>query len=75
MVELTAVAVAHWYEFMYDDFTKTGAKIDGNKITLYFVDGERGDDDLEANGIVVDDGGPSSEEKKGAGCFISTMAF
>jgi hypothetical protein len=66
---------AHWYEFMYDDKTKTGAVIDGNKITLYFVDGERGDDDLEANGRIVDEGGPGSEEKKEAGCFISAMAF
>jgi len=65
---------AHWYEFMYDEGTNTGAKIDGNKITLYFVDGERGDDDLEANGTIVDDGGPGAEEEK-TGCFISTTAF
>lgn len=66
---------AHWYEFMYDDKTKTGAVIDGNKLTLYFVDGGRGDDDLEANGRIVDEGGPGSEEMKKTGCFVSTMAF
>ena len=48
----------HWYEFLYDDRTRTGAKINGNRITLHFVDGQRGDDDLEANGSVTDIGGP-----------------
>jgi len=48
----------HWYEFMYDG--RTGAEIVGNVITLNFVDGERGDDDLEANGIIVDQGGPGT---------------
>jgi hypothetical protein len=47
----------HWYEFMYDG--ETGAEIDGNIITLHFVDGRRGDDDLDAsNGIITDQGGP-----------------
>ena len=43
-------AINHWYEFLYDG--ETGAKINGNVITLYFVDGKRGDDDLLANGIL-----------------------
>jgi hypothetical protein len=46
----------HWYEFLYDG--RTGAEINGNRITLHFVDGQRGDDDLQANGIVTDIGGP-----------------
>jgi hypothetical protein len=46
----------HWYEFAFDG--RTGAIIDGNKVTLHFVDGERGDSDLLANGIVTDPGGP-----------------
>ena len=46
----------HWYEFIYDG--TTGATIDGNKVTLHFVDGQRGDDDLTANGEIVDDGAP-----------------
>jgi len=46
----------HWYEFMYDG--TTGAEINENIITLHFVDGERGDDDLTANGTIIDDGGP-----------------
>ncbi|MFH2066631.1 MAG: choice-of-anchor U domain-containing protein [Pseudomonadota bacterium] len=34
----------HWYEFMYDG--ETGAQIDENIITLHYVDGKRGDDNL-----------------------------
>jgi hypothetical protein len=49
----------HWYEFMDDG--ETGAIINGNVITLYFVDGKRGDSDLDdTNGIIVDPGGPST---------------
>ena len=81
-------AVNHWYEFLYDG--ETGAKINGNVITLYFVDGKRGDDDLTANGIVIDVGAPAvavtssdggggtpvaSEEGGGGGCFIATAAY
>ena len=47
----------HWYEFMYDG--TTGAEIMGNVVTLHFVDGQRGDDDLAADGTVVDDGAPA----------------
>lgn len=50
----------HWYQFMYDG--ETGAVINGNIITLYFVDGKRGDSDLNNNnGIIVDPGGPGSD--------------
>jgi len=52
----------HWYEFMYDQATNTGAIINDNIVTLYFVDGERGDDDLEVNSIIVDEGGPVNKE-------------
>ena len=45
----------HWYEFLYDG--TTGAVINGRTITLYFVDGQRGDSDLQANGVVSDPGG------------------
>ncbi len=47
----------HWYDFMYDN--TTGAQISGNQAVLHFVDGQRGDDDLQANGVVVDAGGPA----------------
>ncbi len=45
---------AHWYEFMYDG--QTGAQISGNVVTLHFTDGRRGDNDLSANGVIVDPG-------------------
>ncbi|HYT92938.1 MAG TPA: VCBS repeat-containing protein, partial [Gemmataceae bacterium] len=63
----------HWYSFMFDG--TTGAKIrtqvrqrvtEGNleteflsTVTLYLIDGERGDDDLTANGVIVDPGAPA----------------
>lgn len=51
--------IPHWYEFLYDG--QTGAIIDNEShtITLHFVDGQRGDDDLTVNGRIEDDGGPA----------------
>ena len=46
----------HWYEFL-DDGT-TGAVLGTELVTLKLVDGDRGDDDLSANGIIVDPGAP-----------------
>ncbi len=46
----------HWYEFLYDG--TTGAIIEGDKITLHFQDGERGDSDLVADSHIDDQGGP-----------------
>ena len=46
----------HWYEFLFDG--TTGAVISGNIITLHFVDGQRGDYDLTANGVIIDPGAP-----------------
>ena len=53
----------HWYEFLYDD--TTGAVINGNEITLYLVDGQRGDHDLTANGEIVEPGAPGREPEDG----------
>ncbi|MGA1869681.1 MAG: choice-of-anchor U domain-containing protein [bacterium] len=47
----------HWYVFMYDD-SGTGAEIGEDSITLYFIDGMRGDDDLVADGTIIDQGAP-----------------
>ncbi|OUC14551.1 MAG: hypothetical protein B0A82_11480 [Alkalinema sp. CACIAM 70d] len=47
----------HWYEFLFDG--TTGAEINGNQITLHFVDGQRGDGDLAANGSITDPGAPA----------------
>ncbi|MBW1742342.1 MAG: hypothetical protein JRJ47_02785 [Deltaproteobacteria bacterium] len=46
------------YNFMFEPPTQTGAQINGDVITLYFIDGQRGDDDLASNGTIVDQGGP-----------------
>ncbi len=54
---LSTAATAVWYDFAYDG--TTGARFSGNVVTLYFVDGRRGDDDLAANGEIIDIGGPS----------------
>ena len=47
----------HWYKFMYDG--TTGAEINGNLVTLHFVEGERGDKTV-GDGKIVDPGGPGS---------------
>ncbi|MCK5212111.1 hypothetical protein KAJ89_05400, partial [Candidatus Parcubacteria bacterium] len=51
-------ATLKWEEFNYDG--TTGAVINDNEITLYFVDGDRGDEDGVANGVIVDAGGPTT---------------
>jgi len=69
----------HWYEFLYDG--QTGAEIDGNIITLHFVDGQRGDDILTQDSMVVDVGGPGFESTAtsntfgsgSGGCFITSL--
>jgi hypothetical protein len=46
----------HWYDFSWD--LETGAeRLGGGVIVLHFIDGSRGDDDLAANGRIVDAGG------------------
>jgi carboxypeptidase T len=55
----------HWYEFLYDG--QTGAEMSGNVITLHFIDGARGDDDLTANGNISDTGGPGISANPGGG--------
>jgi cyclophilin family peptidyl-prolyl cis-trans isomerase len=51
-------SVPHWYEFLFDG--ETGAEIIGDKVTLHYVDGKRGDSDLSENGVIASTGGPSS---------------
>lgn len=76
----------HWYEFLFND--ETGAEIDGNTITLHFADAKRGDDNLEADGMIVGTGGPAYlNDYAGTGqdmppmpplpssCFIASMFF
>ncbi|MDX2414811.1 MAG: FlgD immunoglobulin-like domain containing protein [Bacteroidales bacterium] len=53
----------HWYEFMYDGVT--GAEINGDVITLHFVDGLRGDEDITVNGSIKEPGGPMKDVATG----------
>jgi hypothetical protein len=50
----------HWYEFMYDKNSDTGAVYeDSTTVTLFLKDGQRGDNDLLENGVISDPGGPA----------------
>ena len=76
----------HWYEFLKRDgdlgavITKEDAYA---KVVLYFQDGQKGDDDLEANGTIVDIGGPGTDGSEppispggrggNSGCFLTSM--
>ncbi len=44
--------IPHWYEFLFDG--TTGAELFNDRVVLHFVDGQRGDDDLVANGEIFD---------------------
>jgi len=76
--------IDHWYEFLFDG--NTGAEIEGNVITLHFIDAVRGDDELVQDDMVVDLGAPgfttttdaddgkiSDSSGGGGGCFLSTI--
>ena len=62
-------ATPHWYEFLFDGFTgaaipadvSAGPDVDSDPeiIVLHFIDGGRGDDDLLANGQIIDPGSPA----------------
>ena len=60
-------ATAAWYDFNYDAATGLGAKVDKNIVTLYLKDGAKGDDDLTANGEIIDIGGPVGVQIAGVG--------
>jgi len=49
----------HWYRFMFD--SRTGAEFFADRIVVHYVDGQRGDDDLAANGRIADPGGPAAD--------------
>ncbi len=52
----------HWYDFLFDGTTGAQilAPVEGvQRIVLHLVDGGRGDDDLAANGVIVDPGAPA----------------
>jgi parallel beta-helix repeat protein len=47
--------VPHWYDFSFDG--STGAQILADRVVLHFADGQRGDHDLSANGVIETEGG------------------
>jgi len=47
----------HGYEFLYN--SSTGAQIEGDKMVLHYIDGQRGDRDLKANGVIETSGAPA----------------
>lgn len=52
------LTLPQWYQFIYD--SQTGAEIiQPNIISLHFIDGQRGDNDITANGFIVEPGGPA----------------
>jgi hypothetical protein len=70
----------HLYEFLFETATGTGAKFNGNKVMLHFVDGGRGDADLLANGVISDPGAVAlpapvaSTSGGGGGCSLQTTS-
>lgn len=72
-------ATDHFYEFTYDPATGTGAEINGNIVTLHYVDGGRGDSDVSQNGVISDHGAPAlaasvSSASGGGGCSLQTTS-
>jgi len=66
----------HWYDFVYDPQSGTGAEFSGNRVVLHFVDGGRGDNDQLADGRISDPGGPAiasvsgGSSSGGGGCSM-----
>ncbi|MEZ6086973.1 MAG: GEVED domain-containing protein [Pirellulaceae bacterium] len=48
----------HWYEFLFDG--TTGAEIFADHIVVHYVDGQRGDHDLTADGVIQTLGAPTT---------------
>lgn len=68
-------ATDEFYSFTFDQASGTGAQISGNVITLNYVDGQRGDADLTADGIITDPGAPAvasavETASSGGGCTL-----
>jgi hypothetical protein len=76
-------AAYHWYPFLYDDVSQTGVTFLDDAVTMEFIDGVKGDDNLVADGVIIDLGGPAfvlggdntggGGGGGGGGCFIDTV--
>lgn len=58
------IPVDLFYRFLYDG--TTGSEILGNVVRLTLFDGQRGDSDLDDNGIIVEPGAPALEAENPA---------
>ncbi len=69
----------HWYQFLFDGTTGTGAEFNANQVILHLVDGGIGDNDQTANGIIVDPGGPAlisaGNSSSGGGCVLNSTGM
>ncbi len=71
----------HWYHFTYDGSTGMVYNQENGQtqVVFYLQDGQRGDDDLTANGVIQDLGGPYetgySTGGGGGGCSCGGPAF
>ena len=69
----------HWYSFQFgqptdsDTAVGTGMEIVGGNIVLHMIDGGRGDDNLAANGVITDIGGPVSNKLPVANDLSATV--
>jgi len=66
----------HWYSFFPDGISGAVITQGATQTTIFlsFIDGQRGDDDLSANGEITDVGAPAVTTG-GGGCFIATAAY
>jgi len=76
----TAQTPGRWYDFVYDSQSRTGAQYFDDRVTLNFIDGGRGDNDLSANGRITDPGGPAlvnidSGSSGGGGCALPLQSL
>ncbi|MDT8282264.1 MAG: choice-of-anchor D domain-containing protein [Gammaproteobacteria bacterium] len=81
--------VPHWYQFMFDQNTGTGAQIFNNVtmtapngravqrdiLQIWYVDGQRGDADLTVNGNITSTGGVSTDQSSGGGSSSSFSGY
>lgn len=58
------IPVDLFYRFLFDG--TTGSEVLGNVVRLTLVDGQRGDNDLTVNGIIVEPGAPALEAENPA---------
>ncbi len=66
-----------WDLFDFDPQTRTGTEFRENRVILHYVDGQRGDNDGEANGRIEDPGGPAiampvNSSSSSGGCSLPT---